>query len=363
MNCRLIYLVGQLGLGGYERQLHYLLQTMDRERYKPAVIVSNFCEEDVYVPNIRALGVPVYSLSNSSSAVTKLAVLRNLIKQLRPEVIHSYSFYTNFAAYWAVRNTPTVPVGSLRSDMIWDKRRVGLLLGSLSARWPRHQISNNFSAEKQVGRFRSFFVPRQVYVVPNGLDLHWFRNTPFIDYEKTHILGVGSLLPVKRWDRLLEAVLKLKSAGYDCLLKIAGEGPLRGALEHQTRDLGLTDRVMFMGQVDDISNLFSKTTFLVHTSDIEGCPNVVMEAMACGRPVVATNAGDVPFLVEDGKTGFVVRRGDTNMLADRMMRLIADRHLCKRMGESGRAKAQREFGTDLLVSRTLDAYKAAGWKD
>jgi glycosyltransferase involved in cell wall biosynthesis len=88
-----------------------------------------------------------------------------------------------------------------------------------------------------------------------------------------------------------------------------------------------------------------------------------MEAMACGRAVVATDAGDVPLLVEDGKTGFVVRRGEDAALVDRMIRLITDRELCRRMGEAGRAKAEQEFGLDRLVAETLAGYRNAGWKD
>ena len=88
-----------------------------------------------------------------------------------------------------------------------------------------------------------------------------------------------------------------------------------------------------------------------------------MEAMACGRAVVATDVGDTPSIVDHQKTGFVVPRGDDAALVERMATLIADRELCRRMGEAGRLKAEREFGLDRLVSETLAAYRAAGWKD
>jgi glycosyltransferase involved in cell wall biosynthesis len=115
--------------------------------------------------------------------------------------------------------------------------------------------------------------------------------------------------------------------------------------------------------MDDIASLLATARFLVHTSDSEGCPNVVMEAMACGRAVVATDAGDVPSLVEDGKTGFVVPRGDEATLLARMVTLMTDDDLCRRMGEAGRAKAEQQFGLDRLVAETLAAYQAMGWKD
>jgi glycosyltransferase involved in cell wall biosynthesis len=180
---------------------------------------------------------------------------------------------------------------------------------------------------------------------------------------KVHILGVGSLFPVKRWDRLTLAALALKQRGLDFHIRVVGDGPLHASLKQQAHTVGLGDRLEFIGHADDIPGLLAEATFLVHTSDKEGCPNVVMEAMACGRPVVATDAGDVPHLVEDGKTGFVVRRGDDATLVERMATLIIDHDLCRRLGKAGRAKAEREFGLDRLVSETLAAYRAAGWKD
>src|SRR5439155_5585594 len=122
MCCRLLYLVGQLSPGGLERQLCYLLQAMDRGRYRPAVAVWNFSETDVYVPRIRALNVPVYALPSMSSAAAKLRAFSRLVRQLKPEVVHSYSFYTNFAAYWGVWGTRAVAVGSVRGDFIRAKR-------------------------------------------------------------------------------------------------------------------------------------------------------------------------------------------------------------------------------------------------
>jgi len=161
----------------------------------------------------------------------------------------------------------------------------------------------------------------------------------------------------------LRAASNLKKKGLDFLVVIAGEGPLRESLEHQARSLGLTDRFKFIGHTDDIPALLADARFLAHTSEIEGCPNVVMEAMACGRAVVAMDAGDIPSLVEEGRTGFVVHRGDESTLIERMVTLVIDRNLCRCMGEASRAKAEREFGLDHLVSETLAAYRAAGWKN
>jgi glycosyltransferase involved in cell wall biosynthesis len=177
------------------------------------------------------------------------------------------------------------------------------------------------------------------------------------------ILGVGELSPVKRWDSLVTAAAQLKQMGFDCAVTIAGEGRSRAALEQQVAALGVRDRVRLMGHVGDVSKLLSEATFLVHTAAAEGCPNAVMEAMACGRAVIAAGAGDIPLLVEHGKSGFVVPPLDERVLVQCVATLIDDHDLCVSMGRAGRAKAEIDFRLDRLVGETLSVYRSAGWKD
>jgi glycosyltransferase involved in cell wall biosynthesis len=304
----------------------------------------------------------MYAFSNMPSAA-KLRAFRRLVRQLEPEVVHSYTFFTNFAAYWGVWGTPSMAFGSIRCDFTFEMQSSGPWLGRLSARWPRDQICNSALAAATVRRWQSPFFPRRLFVVRNGLDLEQFRSAPPMAGGKIRIVGVGTLEPRKRWDRLLIAARELQRRGCDFLVQIVGDGPLHGSLQQQAQDLGIANRVEFMGYSENIPGVLANATFLVHTSDSEGYPNVVMEAMACGRAVVATDAGDIPSLVEDGKTGFVVPRGDEAPLLARMVTLMTDHDLCRRMGEAGRAKAEQQFGLDRLVAETLAAYRAMGWKD
>src|SRR5262249_32194356 len=147
-------------------------QTMDRGRYRPVVAVwKNFSEADVYVPRLRALNVRVYTFPNMLSAAAKLSAFRHLVKQLAPEVVHSYSFYTNFAAYWGVRGTRFVVFGSICCDFTFEMKTTGPLLKRLSARCLRNQICNSSLAAETVRRWKHPFVPRRLFVVCNGLDL------------------------------------------------------------------------------------------------------------------------------------------------------------------------------------------------
>jgi glycosyltransferase involved in cell wall biosynthesis len=363
VHCRVLYLVGQLGTGGLERQLYYLVQAMDRERYRPAVIVWNFCPADTYVSKLRELGVPLFALSRSSR-MGKLHELRALVRTLRPEVVHSYSFFTNFAASYSTLGTNAIAVGAVRSDLRWAKETSGPWVGRLSARYPRAQISNNVAAAKDARTSRSLFIPRNMFVVRNAVDLQLFAPVPYQNWDPVRIIALGSLTPVKRWDRVLDLAQALKQARLRFRIELVGNGPLREPLEREARASGVGDCVRFMGYSNEIPRLLGDAHFLVHTSESEGCPNAIMEAMACGRAVIAPDVGDLRGLVVDGETGFIIRPGgDATLLAERAAQLIADRDLCRRMGQRARIKAEREFGLQRFLGETLDVYRGFGWMD
>ncbi len=361
MNCRLLYLVGQLGLGGMERQLFYLIGSMDRRRYKPIVAVWGSSPDDHYAPLIRALEVPVVTLGTKPTRLGKWQVLCSLVSDLQPEVIHSYSFYTNILAWWAARGTVAIPIGSVRGKFPLGSRDVGNVARRLCGRWPPGQVYNSFSAQQEAKQSTTIFRPRRIYVVTNGIDLDRFSPRPHPQYG--YILAVGSLLPVKRWDRLLRAVAHLAGRGLELEVRHAGSGPLREELEAMARGLHVEHLFRFMGNRHDIPDLLAGAAFLVHTAENEGCPNVIMEAMACGRAVVATGAGDAPYLIDDGKTGFVVPQKEETALADHIATLLNNRELCRRMGDAGRRKAEQALGLGRFRNQVFEAYRAEGWKD
>jgi glycosyltransferase involved in cell wall biosynthesis len=357
---RILYLVGELHKGGLERQLYYLLGAMDRRRYRPAVAVWNYRESDLHVPLLRALGVPIYPLP-TGSRLTKLEAFRRLVRKLEPEVIHSYNFYTNVIASLGALSSRAVVLGSVRNTLGWSKKTSGPLFGRLSARWPSHQIYNSFAAAEEAQKSGSYFVPRYIDVVSNGLDLVRFRPAPQPETIPTPIVAVGYLLPAKRWDRLLRATAELKRRGFSFHVRIVGGGPLRKELQQQASTLGVEGCVELLGHHGDMPVVFAASAFTVHTAADEGCPNAVMEAMASGRAVVATSAGDTPYLIDDGVTGFLVPPNSEGVLVERIAALLTNSELRARMGEAARLKAERCFGVDRLVSETLALYSKAGW--
>jgi glycosyltransferase involved in cell wall biosynthesis len=334
---------------------------MDRRRYQPVVAVWGNYPNDHYAQLIRALDVPVIALGTKPTRLAKWQDLRSLVSDLRPEVIHSYTFYTNIAAWWVARGTGAVPIGSVRSSFTRASREAGQILGRLCGRWPSGQVFNSFSAEQEAKHSTKINRPRRIYVVMNGVDLDRYIPQPYP--ERGYILAVGSLSSVKRWDRLIRAVGFLASKGLCPEVLLAGSGLLREDLEVMARSLHVDHLVRFLGARNDIPDLLAGAAFLVHTAESEGCPNVIMEAMACGRAVIATDAGDIPYLVDEGKTGFVVPREDETALTGRMEILLGDCELSCRMGDAGRTKAEQAFGINRLMPETFAVYRAEGWKD
>ncbi len=359
MGTRILYLIGQLRLGGYERQLLYLLQAMDRQRLRPAVAVWNPNQGSTLAAKIQALGIPLYAF-NDARRSHKLFALRRLVRSLEPELVHSYSFYTNFAAWWCTLGTSAISIGSIRNNFVSECRQAGNLLGRLSARWPSNQICNSLAAKQVVDETAGPFKPARVQVVPNGLDIQSFPVTADLP-EVPCLMAVGRLYPEKRWDRLVEAVARLQGKGFRFRVRHAGTGPLLEPLIARARQLGVAETIEFLGMRQDIPSLLAQSTALVHTADDEGCPNVVMEAMACARAVVATDAGHCPALIDHGITGFVVARGQDDKLAESIAALLESRQMACAMGRAGRHKAEREFGLPRLVDQTMRAYAEAGW--
>jgi glycosyltransferase involved in cell wall biosynthesis len=314
-----------------------------------------------YVSNIRALGVAVHSFPDHLPRGAKLLALRRLVKRLSPELVHSYSFYTNFPVWCVTLGTSSIAVGSIRNNFTSEISAAGKVLGRLSARWPSIQICNSVAAKEAVQKATGLFKPARVHVVPNGLDMQAFAAAAPLPAQPT-LLAVGRLYPQKRWDRLVKVMALVQRRGRSFSVRHVGDGPLRSALEFQAREMSVDHRLEFLGERQDVADLLGSSTCLVHTADEEGCPNVIMEAMACARAVVATDAGHCPQLIEDGVTGFVVKRGDDETFAQRVATLIDDPGIARRMGQAGRSRIANEFGLHQLRDRTLLAYRTAGWK-
>ncbi len=175
--------------------------------------------------------------------------------------------------------------------------------------------------------------------------------------EARLIALVARLWPQKRVKDAIWAADLLKVLFSDVHLLIVGDGPERAALERYRRLCHIDDQVHFLGHRDDVARILPHCQLLWLTSGYEGMPNAVMEAMASGLPVVATDIPGVRDLVVPGETGFLAPVGDRAALAKHAYRLLEDPLLARRLGAAGRERVAREFSVETMVARFASLYR------
>lgn len=205
----------------------------------------------------------------------------------------------------------------------------------------------SYFCRSQVMLFSERADPSRLKIVHCGLDLSEDRFRLPREKVKT-IYCAARLAPEKGFEFLLQAVRILNERNYDLLLRLAGDGPCRADLERLAQALGIEDRVQFLGYIDEESNVqeLCAADLFVLPSLAEGLPISATEAMAVGVPVIATNIAGTSELVEDGRTGLLVRPSDSQALADAIIRIIDDFDFRLRVAELGRKKVMEEFDVE-----------------
>jgi glycosyltransferase involved in cell wall biosynthesis len=209
----------------------------------------------------------------------------------------------------------------------------------------------------------------KLHLVYHGVDLERFSapaRGPAPD-GPVRLLSAGRLVPKKGFEVLLRACHLLALRDRDFSLTIIGDGPLRGELHGLTRRLRLTDRVAFGGTrpIDAMpaayrnADLVALASVVTADGDRDGIPNVALEAMACGLPVVSCDVGGIAEAVADGETGLIAGTGDPADFADKLDRLIVDAGLRRRLGESARRLVQRRFDAAQGLERLARLFRAA----
>jgi glycosyltransferase involved in cell wall biosynthesis len=206
--------------------------------------------------------------------------------------------------------------------------------------------------------------PAQIHVVPVGLDLSpflavgsgpggAFRAELGLDTHTPLIGCVGRLVPIKDHSTLLRAMELLPGVH----LAVIGDGESRARIDADSAAWGLTDRVHLVGWRHDLPAVLADLDAVVLTSRNEGTPVALIESLAAGRPVVATDVGGVGHVVAHGRTGMLAPAGDVRSIAGRIATVLSDRALAVRLAGAGRAAVAARFGEERLINETRDLYR------
>jgi glycosyltransferase involved in cell wall biosynthesis len=177
--------------------------------------------------------------------------------------------------------------------------------------------------------------------------------------ERPFTVGwIGRMTGIKRTDDVLLAFKSLRERGIDARLCLVGDGPDRNEVERRAHELGVMRETLFLGYQEQVASFFAAFDVFVLPSANEGTPVTAIEALAAGKPVVATRVGGIPDVVRDGEDGFLVAPGDVEALADRLAELATDDALRERMGEAARARVRERYSVERLVDDVDRLYRS-----
>ncbi len=273
----------------------------------------------------------------------KLARLRQIVHELRkhpPDIVQSQHLYTNLYAVAAARMLGLYDVGAVRGDSFHESRACGAVLGPLSFRAPRVVAANSRAAIRTAESLGLRRGPLLLHT--NVVDTNEFQ--PAIRHRErpVSLVIVGRLVPHKRVDRFLSILARVAERSRVAVrATIAGAGPEQPSLMQQAASLGLLPGVVsFRHPGPRSAAIYESADVLVLTSDHEGTPNVILEAMSSGVPVVAMRAGDVDEMVRHGETGFVVDNGNEDEMVELLLQLVSNEPRRVEMGRAARADIQ-----------------------
>lgn len=339
-------MIGQLAAGGSERQLYMFLASCDRSRWAPVVYVAGAL--GFWEGPIRKLGIPVVLLHGSPLA--KMWQLRAACIAQNAKCFFSWSSYTNGFGL-ALMGRSILRAGSFRNALFADlparwhwlwswMSLAGVSTIVCNSRETQAQIADRCGAGKRV-----VYVPNGVQIFAPGQVRAWreqWRARLGLGGDAVLVLGVGRMAPQKHFARFIDVIAQVnRQLPVQSIIAGEDQGCL-SSLKEQTARLGLQKVVRFIGRVPNAHELICAADILLLSSDHEGMPNVVMEAMAAGVPCVTTRVNGVGDLIQEGVTGFTAEL-NTDDLARHVVRLAADASLRQAVGSQARALIERGF--------------------
>ena len=359
---RVLFIIPSLDPHGAEKQLSLLAPALAREGFD--VHVCALTRGGPYEAPLHAANIPV-TVIGKSWKLDPMAYrrLRSHIAALRPDVVQTMIFAANAYGRQAARSAGVPRIfGGERCVDPW-KQWHELAIDRYLARHSEAIVVNSTGV-------RDFYISRGIpadkfQIIPNGIG-----PMPPSDVTRTELLAelglppdarligaVNRLWPQKRVKDLIWAADLLKVIRDDVHLLVIGDGPHRARLERYRDQVRIADRVHFLGLRQDVSRLLPHLDCLWLASAYEGLPNAVMEAMACGVPVVASDIPGNRDLVVHGETGYLTPIGDRAGIARHTNRLLDDRALAERLGKAGRERITQEFSVEKMVERYAELYR------
>jgi len=366
---RVLELLTSTALGGGPRQVWDLVRHLPRDEFEVTVAGPR---DGPFFGRFGELGCRVATVRAARIGLGPLLATLALVRAHRIQVIHSHGKGAGLYGRLAARRTGAAAVHTFHGIHFESYspvgRRLYLALERRLARWTHTIVSVSVSQEAE-GRALGLFGPGQSATVVNGLDVEAQdrllatmpvgRASLGLAEDAVVVGCVARFDPVKNLGALVAAVERLAARQPRLVLLLVGDGAEKTRLQGLVARAGLGGRVVFAGWLADSARALRTMDLYAAASLKEGLPLALLEAMAAGLAVVATDVPGHRDVVRDGETGLLVPVGDDAALADALGALLADPDRRRRLGRAGRARVLREFAVAPMVEKTAEIYRAA----
>lgn len=362
MKKRILEIIPTLDRAGAEKQLCLLAAGLPRDEFE--VHVCALTRGGPLEADLRAAGIPLTIIGKRWKIDPRAFLrLKKHIARLRPDLIHTWMFAANTYGFAAARACGV-------KNVIIGQRCVDPWKGRIQLEFDRQLARRCSGVATNSEGVRDFYVNHgapadRVRVIPNGVAI---PNPPSTTRrqllaelelpENSRLIGlVGRLWPQKRVKDAIWAADLLKVIRNDVQLLVIGDGPQRDRLLRFREQVCIRGKVHFLGERGDVSRLMPHFDVLWSTSGYEGQSNAILEAMACGVPVVATDIPGTRELVVPNETGFLVPVGDRAGFAKCTERLLNDAELAGRFSAAARSRMANEFSVAKMIERHVALYR------
>jgi glycosyltransferase involved in cell wall biosynthesis len=381
---KVLRVIARLNVGGPALHVSYLTAGLAERGYETTLVAGTVARGEESMAFVAdAHNVRVETLSELHREISPVRDLRaivrlaQLIRRERPTILHTHTAKAGavgrIAALLAGGDRPPIIVHTFHGHVLRGYFGRIMTFGFRTLeRWLARTTTSLVAVSPEV---RDDLValgvaPAEKFtVVRLGIDLdRRVDNDDTQRRETRRLMGlrqdafvvgwVGRMTGVKRTDLVVRTLERLVARGVDSYVVLVGDGPDRERLERFAHELGVVKRCLFLGYQEDVARFYDAIDVLLLPSINEGTPVSVIEALAAGRPAVATRVGGVPDVVRDGVDGFLVDGGDADELAEKLAELAADPDRRAGMGDAGRARVFERYAVSRLVDDVDQLYRA-----
>ena len=335
---KILYVITSLGLGGAEKLLLSYLKKLDHNKYKFYVCSLREKPDDLLIEISKYAEVTNLQIGNKFNPIAIFYLLK-LLRQVKPDIIHTHLFQARFytsIAYLFYKNS--ILITHKHNNVNPRKHSIFIVLEMLSISFNKKVIAISQSVKNSLIRYE-FVSEKKINVIHNGVDCQKFDNlTNFNSRSNNKPIIIGTICRLERQKgiRYLLLAMKIILTKFPLVqLEIVGDGTLAGELKDLSRKLGISNSVKFFGKFADVIPFYKKMNVFVLPSLYEGFGIVLLEAMAAGVPIVATNVDGIKEVVIDGVSGILVPPKNPKAIASAVTKIIESPPLARSLVNEG----------------------------